>query len=81
MNYTDLLEAQMKVALTNAKEDLRFVLADAKGGIAGSIYKRSTEEVDFFAMTMSNLAEPDIEGFDFGLCGIDEEGDYVFYPI
>ena len=35
MNFSDLMQGQMKVAQTNAKEDLRFVLADAKAGIAG----------------------------------------------
>lgn len=80
MNYTQLMYGQMKAAQTNAKEDLRFVLADAKAGIAGSIYKRATEEVDFFSMTMSNLSENDVENFEYGLSGLDEEGNYTFFP-
>ena len=81
MNFSDLMQGQMKVAQTNAKEDLRFVLADAKAGIAGSIYKRATEEVDFFSMTMSNLSVNDIENFEYGLSGVDEEGNLTFLPV
>lgn len=79
MNFTDLMYGQMKAAQTNAKENLRFVLADAKAGIAGSIYKRATEEVDFFSMTMSNLSENDVENFEYGLSGLDDEGNYTFF--
>lgn len=81
MNFTDLMYGQMKTAQTNAKENLRFCIADAKAGIAGSIYKRATEEVDFFSLTMSNLSENNIEGFDYGLSGLDENGELQFFPV
>lgn len=81
MNFTDLMHGQMKAAQTNSKEDLRFCIADAKAGIAGSIYKRATEEVDFFSISMSNMSENNIEGFDYGLSGLDENGELQFLPV
>lgn len=72
--FTRLMQGQLEAALTNVRLDLRYCLADADAGIAASIYKRATDEVDFFSLTSSNISENDLEDFGYGLATRDEEG-------
>lgn len=79
-----LVDGQMRAALTNMKHELRYVLVDAEAGIAGSIYKRATDEVDFFSLTYSNVAEFDaapevVESFKYGIAAVNEEGDGLVF--
>lgn len=83
IKFSDLMDGQLKAALTNVRPDLRFCLADADAGIAASIYKRATDEVDFFSLTSSNASVNDLAHLDFGygLVTVGEDEDVVVYPV
>lgn len=68
-----LIDSQLDIARTNYKEELRYALVDADAGIVASLYKRSTEEVDFIGISMSNRTENDLPDFNYGLVGFSEE--------
>lgn len=79
LTVSNLLDAHVRISLTNNMDYLRGALVDADNGAIASIYKRGTEEVDFMAMTRTNVAENDLNGFGYGIATINDEGEAALF--
>lgn len=79
--YSNLVHPHAAIAFSNLMQYLQLALVDANAGLVASIHKRATEEVDFIAITQSNMTENDmLDGqFGYGMAGFDGE-ENVLHP-
>lgn len=79
--YSQLIDPHAAIAFSNLMPYLQLALVDANVGLVASIHKRATEEVDFIALTQTNMSENDmLDGqFGYGMAGFDGE-ENVLHP-